>query len=174
MVQVYNLYITFCLFINSLNSFKLPIYRKSFNLEPLTNKKTKVHLHLEKFNSYSNIFHIGISFTNNYKMVRYDFRPFVNNDSYITKYTNRCNISEIFSDNIETSNNNFLLESNFSNKNIYWGESNKSIEDIILFENTLHKKYKLGIYDCRHYVNKFTDWSLNKPTPIWKLNKLWY
>ena len=43
----------------------------------------------------------------------------------------------------------------------------------MIYETVLHKKYILGIYDCRHYVNKFTEWSLDKPTPIWKLNRLW-
>ena len=58
-------------------------------------------------------------------------------------------------------------------KNIFWGITNKTFDEIIEYEKTLNIKYKLGIYDCRHYVNKFTDWSLNKPTPIWTLHKLW-
>ena len=43
----------------------------------------------------------------------------------------------------------------------------------MVYEKTLHKKYILGIYDCRHYVNKFTDWCLDKPTPVWELYSLW-
>ena len=56
---------------------------------------------------------------------------------------------------------------------IYWGETHKTFEEIELFEQTLQKKYILGIHDCRHYVNKFSIWAVNKKTPIWKLNTLW-
>ena len=55
---------------------------------------------------------------------------------------------------------------------IYWGTTNKSLIEIIEFEKTLNKNYFIGINDCRHYSNKLTKWALNKPTPIWKLNKL--
>ena len=49
----------------------------------------------------------------------------------------------------------------------------KLYDDWVEFEKTLHKKYRVGIYDCRHYVNRFTRWSLDKPTPVWKLHRLW-
>ena len=44
---------------------------------------------------------------------------------------------------------------------------------IQIFKKYLQRRYKLGIYDCRHYVNKFTQWCLYKPTPIWDLHLLW-
>jgi hypothetical protein len=59
------------------------------------------------------------------------------------------------------------------NKTIYWGETNKTLEEVQLFEQSLQKKYILGINDCRHYVNHFSRWALNKRTPIWNLHKLW-
>jgi hypothetical protein len=59
------------------------------------------------------------------------------------------------------------------NKTIYWGETDKTLEEVQLFEKSLQKKYILGINDCRHYVNRFSRWALNKRTPIWNLHKLW-
>ena len=66
---------------------------------------------------------------------------------------------------------------NFLNKNLYdetlfWGYTNKTLKQIIDYESNLEYKYILGIYDCRHYVRNLTTWSMNKPTPIWKLSKL--
>ena len=60
-----------------------------------------------------------------------------------------------------------------SEKNIIWGTTNKTIEEILEFEKSLHKRYILGFNDCRHYVNSFTDWCLSNPTPIWKLHRVW-
>ena len=37
----------------------------------------------------------------------------------------------------------------------------------------MKKKYRIGLYDCRHYVRDFTKWCIEKPTPVWSLNKLW-
>ena len=46
----------------------------SFSYIPKTVPKTKVYIHLEKFNERYNLLHIGISFNNLYNNVRYDFR----------------------------------------------------------------------------------------------------
>ena len=59
-------------------------------------------------------------------------------------------------------------------RTIYWGTCYKSLHEIINFEKSLHKRYILGLYDCRHYVNKFSIWALNKPSPVWNLHILWY
>ena len=140
--------------------------------------KTKVFIHLDKFNERYNLIHIGISFNNFNNNIRYDFRAFNDGKSYITNENQRNNIRYIFPDiyfeNTLTEN---LLSYNFNtihSKNIFWGLSNKTIEEIIEFEeNNLNDRYKLGIYDCRHYVNKFTEWCLDKPTPVWNLHILW-
>ena len=65
-----------------------------------------------------------------------------------------------------------MEDSLFETCDIYWGTSNKSLIDIINYEKTLNKNYILVFNDCRHYTNKLTKYALNKPTPIWKLNKL--
>ena len=68
---------------------------------------------------------------------------------------------------------NFYIPESLANKTIYWGETSKTLDEVVEFEKTLQKKYILGINDCRHYVNRFSRWALNKRTPIWKLDKLW-
>ena len=135
----------------------------SFNYIPKTIPKTNVYIHLEKFNQRYNLLHIGISFNNLYNNVRYDFRA-----------------TDIEPDKIEENNkfidkkNKFIYDNvNLDSKTIFWGISNKSLTEIMIYEKTLHKRYILGIYDCRHYVNRFSDWCLDKPTPIWRLHKLW-
>lgn len=139
------------LFFESITCFSQPI-----------NKKKIVHLHLEKFNTQYNLFHIGISFENEDCAIRYDYLPFRepdnpnNNEVSILDKVYQCFIPK----KIET-------------RIIYWGETHKTFEEIELFEQTLQKKYILGIHDCRHYVNKFSIWAVNKKTPIWKLNTLW-
>ena len=55
---------------------------------------------------------------------------------------------------------------------IYWGLSNKTLKEIIEFEKGLNKNYFVGINDCRHYSRELTKWALDKPSPVWKLNKL--
>ena len=65
-----------------------------------------------------------------------------------------------------------MEDSLFETCDIYWGLSNKSLMDIINYEQSLNKRYILAFNDCRHYSRKLTDYALNKPTPIWKLNKL--
>ena len=139
----------------------------------LPSTKTRVTLHLEKFNERYNLLHIGVSFRHNFETLRYDYRPFCEVDgcSYETSNIDRLNPREVFPntdllDDLEMSDD-------IEKKDIYWGESDKTLNEVQEFEKTLHKKYILGVNDCRHYVNKFTKWALDKPTPVWKLDKLW-
>lgn len=130
--------------------------------------KTHVYIHLEKFNERYNLLHIGVSFSNQHNNVRYDFRAIDNHGDEISdsQKLERNPIIEHWNrlvyDNID-------LES----RTIFWGISNKSISEIRQYEKTLHKRYILGFYDCRHYVNRFTSWCLDNPTPIWRLHGLW-
>ena len=135
---------------------------KSGFSQPLIHKKVIVNLHLEKFNKFYNLYHIGISFKNENenKVLRYDYRPFCEEKSL---NANQLVIIDKFYK--------LLLSKTIENITIFWGETNKTLEEIEIFEKTLQKKYILGIYDCRHYVNGFSLWSLNKRTPIWKLHK---
>jgi len=136
--------------------------------------KTRVNLHLEKFNEKYNLLHIGISFENNFQKLRYDYRAFCDEQegcTYETTNIDRLNPREVFPntdlfDNLESFDD-------IKKVKIYWGDTDKSFEEIREFEKTLHRKYILGVNDCRHYVNRFTKWALDKPTPIWKLNRLW-
>jgi hypothetical protein len=132
--------------------------------QPLIHKKVIVNLHLEKFNKYYNLYHIGISFKNENenKIIRYDYRPFCEEKSL---NTNQLIIIDKFYK--------LLLSKTIENITIFWGETNKTLEEIEVFEKTLQKKYILGIHDCRHYVNSFSLWTLNKKTPIWKLHKFY-
>jgi len=138
-----------------------------------------VNLHLEKFNNDLNLYHIGISFKNEDTMLRYDYRPFCDP----TKCEYKTSSTTISSPTNEIILNNelrfvdklyrFYIPENVPNKTIYWGQTSKTLEEVEQFEKTLQKKYILGINDCRHYVNRFSRWALNKRTPIWKLDKLW-
>ena len=149
---------------------------------PTNNPKTQVHLHLEKFNNDLNLYHIGISFKNEDTVLRYDYRPFcepsicefktvasVNSANSITSISPVLNKELRFIDKLYR----FYIPEKLPNKTIYWGETSKSLTEVVEFEKTMHKKYILGINDCRHYVNRFSRWALNKRTPIWKLDKLW-
>jgi len=144
---------------------------------PTYNPKTQVHLHLEKFNNDLNLYHIGISFKNEDTIIRYDYRPFCEPsicefktiNSVSTTSTGVVNKKVRFIDKLYR----FYIPENVPNKTIYWGETSKTLTEVVEFEKTLQKKYILGINDCRHYVNRFSRWALNKRTPIWSLDKLW-
>jgi len=144
---------------------------------PTYNPKTQVHLHLEKFNNELNLYHIGISFKNDDTILRYDYRPFCEPsiceyktiNSVSTTSTGLVNKEVRFIDKLYR----FYIPENVPNKTIYWGETSKTLTEVVEFEKTMQKKYILGINDCRHYVNRFSRWALNKRTPIWKLDKLW-
>ena len=152
---------------------------------PTNNPKTQVHLHLEKFNNDLNLYHIGISFKNEDTIIRYDYRPFC--EPSICEFKTVASVASVASVNSITSVSpvlnkelrfidklyRFYIPENVPNKTIYWGETTKSLTEVVEFEKTMQKKYILGINDCRHYVNRFSRWALNKRTPIWKLDKLW-
>jgi len=136
---------------------------KTFNFEPslIINQKIDVYIHIEKLYARIPIYHIGVSYFNGYKTVRYDYRPFNENGSYITNHTR----------NNETFKNNIIIS-----KTIYWCQIDYPLEYIDLCEQEIVKqypKYRLGINDCRHYANRLTLKTTNKPTPIWKLYRLW-
>ena len=155
---------------------------------PTNTPKTQVHLHLEKFNNELNLYHIGISFKNEDTILRYDYRPFcepsicefktvasVASVSVATDLSTATGISPILNKELRFIDKlyRFYIPEKLPNKTIYWGETSKSLTEVVEFEKTMHKKYILGINDCRHYVNRFSRWALNKRTPIWKLDKLW-
>lgn len=151
------------------------------NMNPENNLyKNKVYLHLEKFNTRFNLIHIGISFENDFKSIRFDYRPFNYGNSYLIEEKNRKNRQILYPHLNQCSKLNYLLiEDNytiesFNKKKIFWGATNKTQEEIIEFEKNylLYKKYRVGIYDCRHFVNQLSLFSLDKSTPIWKLKNL--
>ena len=170
--------LTLLLLIQTLFSYIVPTY----------NPKTQVHLHLEKFNNELNLYHIGISFKNEDTILRYDYRPFcepsicefktvasVASVSVATDVSVVNSVSPVLNKELRFIDKlyRFYIPENVPNKTIYWGETSKSLTEVVEFEKTMHKKYILGINDCRHYVNRFSRWALNKRTPIWKLDKLW-
>ena len=136
-MKFYNIFI-YLFYIPYLNSFLIQSY-------PLT------YIHLDKFDKNLNLIHIGISFEQGDKIVRYDYRK------------NKILIRKI------------SLEGDKLNElKIYWGLSKKSLIEIENYQKILNKKkYILAINDCRHFTRDLTDWALEKPTPIWKLNKLY-
>ena len=160
---------------------KLPhISNLPFTLQP----KTKTYLHLEKFNERYNLLHIGVSFVSGNKCARFDFRQSEEQISFMTYTNNPFNYMYI-----QLLNRQFPMRQNteiypfrlvdyersgdkFETIDIYWGTTNKTLKEIIEYEKTLNKKYILGFNDCRHYSRELTKWALNKPTPVWKLSKL--
>ncbi len=134
---------------------------------------TNVYLNIEKPNDL--IIHTGITFKNNLKQVRFDFRAFNDNGNYMTTLQSRKNISLMFPDlNRKVIDYKGLGEEIqfLYTKELYWGTSNYSIYDILELEKRLHKKYILGIYDCRHYTNELCKLTVNKEIPIWNLKSL--
>lgn len=110
------------------------------------NKKIKVYIHLEQLFSNTNIYHIGVTYRSIFYKVRFDIGTF-------EKY-------------------NFnILKQNRIKKNFFWDYSNKTLCEVLDYEKNMEYKYKLGFYDCRHYVNNLTSWSCNNSTPIWLLYK---
>ena len=137
---------------------------------------TKVVLHLEKINPY--FIHTGISFKRLNRNIRFDYRSFNDNNNYITNEESRKNFREIFPGLNLPENFNYeeftIYRKNidFYKKDIVLGYTKMNLKKIIEFEKTLHNKYIIGIYDCRHYTNKLINYSLNKTIPIWNLNSL--
>lgn len=139
---------------------------------------TKILLNLDKFNNC--VIHSGITLKNSERQIRYDFRAFNKNNTYITNKYTRQNVNHMFPDLFHTKSKhaisidyNYIYNKiTYKSKEIYWGTSNFSIEELIRIENNLDKNYLLGIYDCRHYVNEFCKIALDKEIPIWNLNSL--
>ena len=149
------------------------IYNLLFSL--IINAPTKVYINLEKINPL--IYHTVITFKNNHNLIRYDFRAFNNNNNYLTTEDSRKNKSLMFP-NLDSrildmkafsSFRNYVSENSY---NILLGETNYSLNEIIILEEKLNKNYILGINDCRHYVNKLCIITLNSTIPIWDLEKL--
>ena len=146
---------------------------------PTNTPKTQVHLHLEKFNNELNLYHIGISFKNEDTILRYDYRPFCEPSicefKTVASVSVANSVSPVLNKELRFIDKlyRFYIPEKLPNKTIYWGETSKSLTEVVEFEKTMHKKYILGINDCRHYVNRFSRWALNKRTPIWSLDKLW-
>lgn len=149
------------------------------------NKKfVNVYINIDQVNKY--LIHSGITFEdiNTNERIRYDFRAFNDNYEYITTDESRKNVTLMFPNldnnfldlkglnNLNNDRNDVKNEIFLTRKEIFWGSTNYSLYDIKDFEETLHKKYIIGFYDCRHYVNEFCLWSLNKSSPIWNLHKL--
>ena len=146
--------------------------------------KTRIYIHLEKFNERLNLLHIGVSFVEGNKCARFDFRSAEEDQiSFMTYSTNplRAFALQFYNKLLKIREGDIypfeflrykMEDSVFETCDIYWGLSNKSLMDIINYEESLNKRYILAFNDCRHYSRKLTEYSLNKPTPVWKLNKL--
>tara|TARA_A100001015_G_scaffold320746_1_gene448303 strand:- start:4383 stop:4958 length:576 start_codon:yes stop_codon:yes gene_type:complete len=147
-----NDYLEYKYFFDCNNLFNREIENKKNKLNNefkfIINQRIKIFIHLEQLIYKTNIYHIGISFKSIFKTVRYDI--------------GRFNISKIYF--LNTYSNKKLKK-----KKIFWGYSNKSLNDIIDYEKSLNYSYFLGFNDCRHYVRNLTLWSTNNATPIWKL-----
>ena len=138
----------------------------------------RVSIHLEEFNTRYGLLHIGVSFENDYKLLRYDFKK--DADDYLTyskiKYIpweyNNYNTNYI-PEMYDVLRSSYIQNPETRVMTIPWGITNYTFHEIEAYEKRLHKKYRLGIYDCRHYVRKFTKWAVSSPTPVWKLKRLW-
>lgn len=135
----------------------------NFNFDPnlIINHKTDVYIHIEKLYTRLPIYHIGLSFFNGYRTVRYDYRPFNENGSYIT---------------IDSKENDTFKNNIIHSKTIYWCQIDLPLNYIDKCEREIvdtYPKYRLGINDCRHYARRLTSKTTRKPTPVWKLYKIW-
>jgi len=133
----------------------------SYNIKPrniknetlyLLDRKTKVYIHIELLIPRTNIYHIGVTFKSITSNIRYDMRG--------------INLDNLYSFLREN------LEKEMYSKTLFWGYSDKSLDEIIEYEKSIEHQYIIGICDCRHYVRNLTIWACNKPTPVWKLIKL--
>ncbi len=137
-----------------------------------------VILHLEKIPG--GITHTAISFKTCYKTARYDFRVFNENNSCMTSNLDNGDIQNIYPNMYNQGFNSRLrgfLEAFFSRENkvityqINLGKTYKTFNEIEKFSNKINRKYIFGIYDCRHYTNRFTTWAGLGRIPIWNLKK---
>lgn len=148
----------------------------SFLVALLTFSVKNVYLHMEKFNDRFNLLHTGISFSDRYKTVRYDFKPF-SSGSYETNTESILDSEALFPTlNLPPEfNEDFRHREELETKKMKWGETNKTWKEISDFEieSLCTKRYILGAYDCRHYARDFTRWCCNNQTPVWNLDVLW-
>ena len=82
----------------------------------LLNKKTKIYIHIEQLFARTNIYHIGVTFRSNIDKIRYD-------------------LVGINIDNLRTNDQEFVT--------LFWGYSNKTIDEIIEYENSMEYRYIL-------------------------------
>ena len=122
------------LILNFTNCYNIPLFLAS-------NEKTKVLLHLERFNERYNLLHIGISFSNENKNIRYDFRPYSESVGYLTTTMDRREFSSIFpemevSSDFEEQYRRYRDAIIFDSKELYtkdifWGFTNYSFDEIV-------------------------------------------
>tara|TARA_X000000368_G_scaffold388246_1_gene349617 strand:- start:295 stop:972 length:678 start_codon:yes stop_codon:yes gene_type:complete len=114
----------------------------------LLNLKTKVYINISKIIPYTNIYHIGIM-----------FRTIKGDDVYELSNDLGLHFLEIIPHANEY-------------EEIFWGYTNKTLQDIYEYEKTLNNNYILGLYDCRHYTRDLSKWTTHNPTPVWKLKDI--
>lgn len=137
--------------------------------------RTVIRLHLERFNRRYNLYHIGVSATAPHRSVRFDYRAFNDNHSYVTvdeRHDPREPRDVLAPRNALATIG--WREMPVERKTVVWGVSDLSVEDICCFERGLRRKYVLGVYDCRHYTRDMTRHCLDRPSPVWSLDALWH
>jgi len=138
----------------------------------------RVSIHIVEFNRRFGLLHVGVSFENDYKLLRYDFKP--GTDDYITfskikyiRWPQNTYRTKYIPETLDILRSSYITNTETRNVIIDWGVTNYTFREIEEYEKQLHDKYRLCIYDCRHYVRRFTAWATGYPTPVWKLNRLW-
>ena len=118
--------------------------------------KTKVYIRISRIMPVVSIYHIGITFQNYATTINYDIGE--NNKIKILPMIPMLPM-------LPKSNNSHI---------IFWGYTDKSLDEIIDYEKKLFRNYKyiLGFNDCRHYTRILANWTTNKPTPIWKIQNI--
>ena len=86
----------------------------------------KVLLHLECFNELNNMYHIGISFHEKTRNIRFDYRAFNDGRSYETTEKQRLNVYDMFPDNPLKSYTDQKLYVQL-NMIIYWVDNQSSL-----------------------------------------------
>jgi len=138
----------------------------------------RVILHLEKVPD--GIIHTGVSFDTPFKKRRYDFRIFNENNTCLTTGLVRSDPKVLFPNLYEKdsdANTRKIMEDFFLEmpeiiyRNICLGTTNKTFYEIENYSKKINEKYIFCIYDCRHYVDRFTNWAGVGHIPIWRLNQ---
>ena len=153
----------------------LVIYLLAFIVSP-----KKVILHLEKIPN--GITHTGISFQTPHKVKRYDFRAFNKNRSCLTSGLDRNDPKVIFPDIYEEDFNPKIrncLEDFLEMKpnatticlDVDLGTTDKTFQEIEMYSRFVNRKYIFGFYDCRHFVDRMTQFVGVGNIPIWRLGR---